>query len=237
MSVIQYEIGRSRILLVFDLNGTLMFRSKHFSEKLINVKNIFSINSLKVMLRPEIESFCEFIFDNFDVAVWTSAMAHNAKKLVNETSKICPSFNQENLKFIYSRDKCTVTKWIGEEYEKRKAVSRNGYVKDLASKDLETVWKEFSTEYGPENTILIDDSSEKIVQPKNHILIPEFLNEKRCESDDCLEKLKEYLSQLKEWYLNGNKDVRNYLSQHHPFTSTQTKKEEKLSSFCEEKSQ
>ena len=64
-----------KLLIVLDLNGTLMFRMKAKAR----------MNSAKPLLRPGIHKFMDYIFENFAVMVWTSARPENAEQMVAAT--------------------------------------------------------------------------------------------------------------------------------------------------------
>ncbi len=96
--------------------------------------------------------------------------------------------------------------WPAEEYAKKKEAAFGGYVKPIAVKDLEKVWKHSPETFGAKNTLIVDDSVEKIPQPENHLWIPTFEPQK--EEDDELQQLQAYLQQLLQ---NEFEDVREYM--------------------------
>jgi hypothetical protein len=88
-----------------------------------------------------------FAFDHFDVGAWSSAPEADAQ--------IMAQFVFDNLanrlRFVYSQAQCELA-------------PRPGGGKPLCLKNLAAVWRVFP-EYGPRNTLLIDDSDEK---PRNN---------------------------------------------------------------------
>lgn len=78
------------LLLVFDLNGTLLCRIKRSNDKKLKQMNstapahpAFTANGSQVYLRNGLVTFIESIFalKNVSVGVWTSAQRNNAYKL------------------------------------------------------------------------------------------------------------------------------------------------------------
>ncbi|KAJ3274826.1 hypothetical protein HDV01_002030 [Terramyces sp. JEL0728] len=141
----------SKILLVFDLNGTIITRlnSKEYKE----LKNIikrnpdFSSNKMKVFIRPHWNQFLETLMNapQYSVAVWTSAQPKNAVAL---TEKIFGKHTNQ-LEFILDRSHCEDAPM--------------GIKVDTAVKNLDT------------NTLLIDDTRSKAKkQPDNLLEIPTF---------------------------------------------------------------
>eukprot|EP00742_Colponemidia_sp_Colp-10_P001423 GILJ01001531.1.p1 GENE.GILJ01001531.1~~GILJ01001531.1.p1 ORF type:complete len:257 (-),score=22.32 GILJ01001531.1:972-1742(-) len=193
-----------KILLIFDLNGTLLER---LSGKVANPKPAHKIvNKRKVWLRPGLDALRNFIFEedqargHFDVAVWSSAMSQNTRPMIDAVF----GAHRQHLLFDYHREHT-----VPDESPHAKA--------HATLKDLQSIWGKFP-EYGPTNTVLIDDSASKAAkQPNNHILIPEYAYEKlqdSFESDPTLENLTVYLSQLRQHFDNSaDRDVRSFISQ------------------------
>lgn len=89
------------------------------------------------------EDFLCYIFEHFDVAVWSSVTRTNIGDLVEFAFGVLAS----QLKFVFYQSRCEKIAIPGQE-------------KPLFLKNLSEVWKSFP-QYGPENTLLIDDSDEK----------------------------------------------------------------------------
>ena len=81
-------------------------------------------------------------------------------------------------------------------------------MKPIAIKDMEKVWKrEEGIKFSAKNTLIVDDSVEKIPQPENHLWIPTFVPG---QEDTELEQLEAYLQQMVE--KQGEiEDIREYL--------------------------
>ena len=204
---------RKKVLLIFDLNGTLLSRNKTSTKSLINVVHKFTCNSCKVIVRPFLDEFFQSIIPDFHVAVWTSCVEKNAAALVKNIGLCCDEFKVENLRFVYARDKCKLYQRNETDLDDKENKPRDGkikFIKPLAVKNLSVVWDDYGGEFDARNTIIVEDSSEKIPQKENLILVSEFCNEKRFESDRELVRLQEYLARLTRWY-REDLDIREFL--------------------------
>lgn len=188
-------MAKKRLLLVFDLNGTILYRHSHSSLS-TTLEKCGNANGRAIYARPHLEELVRATFSAFDVAVWTSAEEQNAIPMVDSLKSF--GFLRENLKFLWSRSRCKVVPRTSEEI-KRAQEEKNTpslYVKPVALKDLACLWKEMP-EYSEENTLIIDDSLEKICQPQNSIVISGFsANSPRAEDDSALLLLSERLKQI-----------------------------------------
>lgn len=110
----------------------------------------------RVWLRPYVDDFLRFVLTHFDVAIWTSNIRENALALLDT---LLSKAEQSKLKFIWSREQCD----IGYNYS--------------STKPLQFVWNCFS--YTPENTLILDDSPEKIIGfPSCYVQVSEFTPDK-----------------------------------------------------------
>lgn len=239
-----------KFLIILDLNGTLLQRLK--KDPRPGVKCLANIHGRPVVIRPHLTSFLSSLLNthqqqsSVDVGVWTSALPKNAVPMVmlafgsllnasvytDETSDDVaesyanfagrPDFpgptGTGRLAFIWSQAKCDI-KGYG------KGSRGKGDVKPDFLKNLQKVWDAFPHQYGPENTIIIDDSPGKILagHEPNHLLIPEFDVERSprlFKGDAVLQRLEQYLAGLVE---AQPADVREYMSSH-PFVMVETSK-------------
>lgn len=81
-------MGAKRRLLVLDINGTLLDRLSAKTAKASSSANIvheFSVKKRKIYLRPYLDTFLTQLnsWENFDVAIWTSAKRENAQRIVD----------------------------------------------------------------------------------------------------------------------------------------------------------
>lgn len=159
-----------RKLLILDLDETLIYATEEKSEREAD----FIIGRYFVYKRPFLESFLECCFENFDVAVWTAATKSYAEDILKTIL-----MENQNLQFLWTRERCTFT-FDAEErehfYSKRMhKICRRGY-------KLESV-------------IVVDDSP-KVWQSSygNLVGVTKFEGN---ESDDELKSLAIYLIKLK----------------------------------------
>ena len=159
----------TKLLLVLDLNGTLLNRINKSELKLIDPSvvlptNTFSSGINKVFLRPHLETFLNYIFnaEHITVCVWTSAELTAATDLCHKVFGIY----SPKLAFVLNRSMC-VGAPMGIKAGK------------TVRKPLDRIWS--SNQYNPKNiwnrinTILIDDSAYKGVDhPRNMYLLQPF---------------------------------------------------------------
>eukprot|EP00475_Leptophrys_vorax_P007547 TRINITY_DN1478_c0_g1_i1.p1 TRINITY_DN1478_c0_g1~~TRINITY_DN1478_c0_g1_i1.p1 ORF type:complete len:263 (+),score=46.86 TRINITY_DN1478_c0_g1_i1:52-840(+) len=166
---------QSKLHIVFDLNGTLL--SYHFlnslmfdsklaqrtgdrivqsrSELIEHREPAMWGQSLSVRFRPYLDELLDFLFspemsDKVVVGAWTfSGKGQPAREL----AELAFGKYYDRLAFV----------WDGSK-------SRG---KNRSRKNLEDVWSEFP-DWNAENTILVDDSPSKIVQPDNAYVIPTY---------------------------------------------------------------
>jgi hypothetical protein len=164
------------LLLVLDLNGTLICRRSGKSHK---YKPRYGLNE-----------FVNHICSSFHVMVWSSAQPDNVTAMCR---KIFKGKHRDALLAIWSRDHLGLT---SEQYKSKVQVY----------KDLDKVWNHFHVlgtgepvKWGPHNTVLVDDSSTKATaQPYNLVKVPEFIPRQEAKKD-VLEQVAKYLDQLR-WY-------------------------------------
>lgn len=161
-----------KALLVLDLDETLVFAT----DKSVGRKEDFKIDEYLVYNRPFLEEFLDFVFKNFEVVVWTSS----SKLYADE---ICPHiFNEylEELKFVYSRKKCT--------YKTFFETGKSFNVKPLK--------KVFKLGYDKNRVLSIDDDFEKYADSYGNLIKIKAFNG---EADDKeLLKLKYFLDSIKD---------------------------------------
>lgn len=183
------------ILLVLDLNGTILYRPdrrrpSHFLE------------------RQSTAAFLDYIFARFQVMVWSSARLENVRLMAD---KLFPGPRREHLVAEWGRDRMGLTP---EDFVRRVQVYKR----------LEKVWaepsiqgrhplKETGATWDQSNTLLIDDSLEKArSEPYNLVELPEFKGDS--EPTDVLQHLTMYLDDVLM-----QKDVSTYMRQN-PFKAT-----------------
>lgn len=186
------------LLLVLDLNGTLLHRPKRSQPKVFEE-------------RPFTQSFLKYALRNHVVMIWSSATPANVSAMCE---KLFPE-NRDAVVAQWSRDHLDLTT---EEY----------YAKVQVYKRLEKVWADPRVQasypepniecdsfgegkWNQTNTVLIDDTMEKAKgHPFNLIELPEFVG-KGVEDDTVLAVLVDYLQVIRYQY-----DVSAYMRKH-PF--------------------
>lgn len=144
-------------LVILDLNGTLLFRPNPRKQP------------TKMIGRPFLSQFLEYLFENFAVMIWSSAKPANVKILVERGLE---NYNTQ-LVATWARD----TLGLAPHHYNRNV---------QCYKDLKRVWVsdevqcnmldyEEGKRFDQRNTILLDDSAIKAsAQPHNLLEVPEF---------------------------------------------------------------
>ena len=143
-----------KLLVVLDLNGTLLAREKGVPQHMIK--------------RPGVEPLLQYLFSNHVVMVCTSATGHNAKDMVQ---KLLTEEQQNKLVTIRPRHTFGLTQ---QQYATKVQIYKN----------LEDIWKDPAVvnaipagakPWSMANSVLVDDTRLKAkAQPHNLIQVPEF---------------------------------------------------------------
>lgn len=164
------------LLVILDLNGTLCSTSFRTCEKTRARPYDGQARKKYYWLRPGLQAFLDALFQSgAQVAVWTSCPARNAEPL---TRAVFGSY-YEQLAFVFGREQCTL-------------VQDGCYG---SQKDLQRVWHMYPRHMYPQfhaaNTVLVDDSVEKVVQHANYVPIDEYTMEVAHDDglSDCLERI------------------------------------------------
>jgi len=173
-----------RVLVILDLNGTLIFRPNPRKE------------ATRLVARPFLKPFLQYLFENFSVMIWSSAKPENVKVIVEN---VLDEDLRSMLVACLARDSFKLTP---HHYNLNVQVY----------KDLNIIWEkeeiqqkfpehQYDNRFGQHNTVLIDDSVIKAVaQPHNLLLIPEFSGTAEEMEGDVLREVAGYLEVLKmQW--------------------------------------
>lgn len=143
-----------------------------------------------VFERPGLQPFLDYLFENFNVSIWTAASKDYAlfilKKIVLAGKK------DRKVDYIFFSYHCDVSKH-----------------KKHGSKDLTMLWDEYKIPgYTKENTIILDDYKEvHKTQPENCIIaLPFEFTHKNSDKDTFLKDLQEYLK-LVQAKIDGGETV------------------------------
>ncbi len=144
--------GGGKKLVILDLYGLLVHRHSTREpvgdwNKLVSPATLLGTNL--TWDRPHRDDFLTFLFDNFTVAIWSSAMYKNVDLLA---AHIFGPERRKQLLFEFDQSYCeTVTPHPDPKENK-----------PLFKKNLTTVWAAFP-QYNQDNTLLIDDSNWKTI--------------------------------------------------------------------------
>ncbi|EMC96587.1 hypothetical protein BAUCODRAFT_33948 [Baudoinia panamericana UAMH 10762] len=163
-----------RLLVVLDLNGTLVHRKKG--------------GGSNFTARVHVPEFLHYLLTNHKVMIWSSARPENVKDMC---AKLFTKTKRDQLVAIWARDKLRLTP---HQYNEKVQVY----------KQLSWVWRDHDIDltcaqgeiWDQDNTVLIDDSVEKAAsEPFNLIKIDEYCGGK--DQLDMLGPLIQYLEVLK----------------------------------------
>ncbi|CAL3965948.1 unnamed protein product [Diplocarpon coronariae] len=162
------------LLVVIDLNGTLLFRPKN--------RNPSSFTA-----RPNTARFLKYCLDTFTVVIWSSARPANVNLMCN---KILNASTKKKVVDIWARDKFNLTV---EDYNLR----------TMCYKRLTSLWNDPKIaashpefQLGERWNLLIDDSPEKgRSEPYNLIAVPQFSGD-AYEQGQILPQVHDYLNIL-----------------------------------------
>ena len=157
-------------LLVLDLDETLVFASE---TKLARAED-FRVAEFFVYKRPGLDTFIEYILQEFKVAVWTSSSATYAEIVIKEIF-----IKPQRLEFAWSRQRCT---WKSDP-----ELGSGYWIKDLK--------KVRKLGYSLNSILIVDDSPRKLERSYgNYIRVSAFCGDP---GDKELGKLESYLNCLK----------------------------------------
>lgn len=190
-----------KLNIILDLDNTLLsaipsedfpWEDKEAKNKAINNFDIHNMEHYYIIFeRPYLQKFLDFIFDNFNVTIWSAASKNYVLFIVKH---IILKKKNRQLKNIFFSYHCSKSKKL-----------YNGGVKKL-----KMLWEIFNlTDYNKNNTFIIDDlDNVKKIQQANcyHINEFEFFNQDS-EKDTELLKLTELLQKI----LKNNVSLTKYL--------------------------
>lgn len=144
-----------------------------------------------IFQRPHLQEFLDFIFENFNVSIWTAASKDYALFIID---KIILSKPNRKIDYIFFSYHCTLSRKI----------------KKGKSKDLSLMWDFFQIKgYSKENTVIFDDYDEVYNTQKENCIIaqPFKFAETNSEKDKFLKKI---IPKIKKHLLkNSNINTQN----------------------------
>lgn len=162
-----------------DLDETLISAKTPKEELKLKLREQYIVhnmdNEYSIYERPNLQYFLDFLFDNFNVSIWTAASKSYALFIIENI--ILKNKNRKLDLILYS-DHCDIA------YKKKKG-----------PKNLSMLWKEFELDnFNNDNTFIIDDLDKVYsAQPNNCIHIKPFSVENR---DEELVKVKQLLESI-----------------------------------------
>lgn len=166
-----------RLLVVLDLNGTLLYRTKQKGGSTF-------------IARPRVNEFIAYLLRHHKVMVWSSAKPENVRPMCK---KLFDQEQHDRLVAVWARDTLHIS---------QKAYSH----KVKVYKQLSWLWKDACVQatsnpaeaWDQSNTVLVDDSVHKAAsEPHNLIRLEEFENREDQRETDVLGKVVKYLETLK----------------------------------------
>ena len=172
-----------RLLLVLDLNGTLLHRSRA---------------SQNYVPRPCLHEFLQYAFANHSLLVWSSAQPFNVRGIC---SRLFSQDQREMLLGEWGRDTLGLT---SAQYKKKTQIyKRLDRIWDNENLQCLHPNSGLGARWGQHNTVLIDDSVLKAsAQPFNHVKVPEFVrggSEKEGRGRNVLGQVVGYLEEARKW--------------------------------------
>lgn len=176
-----------KLLIVLDLNGTLLVRSNRGSS---------------YTPRPFVNEFLAYCLEHHRLIVWSSARPHNVEAMVaqlftkEQQAKLVKIWSREQLRLgAHYNAKVQVYKqltWLWEDAEVQASFPATPF-------KVEDGWKEPPpTKWDQSNTVLLDDSIDKAAsEPYNLIRVDEFTQENKRDGEDVLGRVLAYIENLK----------------------------------------
>lgn len=133
-------------LLVLDLNGIFTHRT-YDKRKEIDDVTATRLGNFMVWSRPHTHEFFTFIFEHFEVGIWSSVTRQNIEPL----AKLVFGKFFNDLLFIADQEFCQAI-----------PSDDHGAAKPIFLKNLDDLWVSFP-QFNRFNTLIVDDSDEKMV--------------------------------------------------------------------------
>lgn len=173
----KYTLMKSHILLIYDLDETLI----HASCSELDRKPDFEFNGFKVYKRPYLDEFLKECSKYYDIAIWSSATGDYVKEVVQRI--VPPSINPL---FIWDRSHCTRNE---EERVLWENLIKIRYLKDLNKKSVEKKLKKLALQRS--KILIVDDNPLQLRRNYgNAIFVREFMGD---HNDEELLLLETYL--------------------------------------------
>ncbi|MCJ1434865.1 hypothetical protein MMC27_004235 [Xylographa pallens] len=174
----------TNLLLVLDINGTLLYRKKR---------------TTIIYPRPSLAEFLNYCLKNHSVLIWSSAQPENVNLMC---SRIFSKAKRSQVIAEWGRD--TLELSASDYYQNTQVYKRLDRIWESERVQVHHPRYDRGERWSQKNTVLIDDSVLKAsAQPFNHIEVPEFelQNGKFSDGDgrEVLGQVVAYLEELRAW--------------------------------------
>jgi hypothetical protein len=192
-------LENNKINLILDLDQTLISAEADEEYDFKTYKNKakkFDFQDMDgyyiVFERPGLQEFLDFIFENFNVSIWTAASKDYALFIIDKI--IIKDKPERKLDWIFFSYHCKISQKIKN-----------------SSKDLTLLWDEYNIPgYNKDNTIILDDYEEDVFNTQKDMCVlatPFYFLDKNSENDDFLFKLKNDLEKYVNYEKNPSKNI------------------------------
>lgn len=189
--------------IILDLDQTLIsgeaveeydFENNKKKAKKFNYHNMDSY--YVIFERPGLQKFLDFLFNNFNVSVWTAASKDYGLFIIDKI--ILANKPNRKLDWFFFSYHCNVSSYLLNN-----------------TKDLRILWNIINIpNYNENNTVIIDDYDEVYKTQVNNCIIAKpfkFLDD-NSENDDYLKKLEPQLIKMKNNIKQGFKSPANFVN-------------------------
>jgi len=176
------KYNTKKLLLIFDLDETLI----HASQKKLDKDADFKIGKYYVYKRPFVDEFLQKCFDQYRIAIWSSADDEYVKEVV---AQLVPT--KIKLEFIWTRLNCSikiVRKPLLDEFDYGGVYKEHQWIKPLRRIKQKGI--------GIKSMLIIDNSPYKVVESRENALIIKSFEGN--EKDEELKKLFLFLKKFNE---------------------------------------
>ena len=183
-----------KINIILDLDQTLIsaeelkgFEFQKYRKKMLQFDTKVMDDLYIIFGRPHLQTFLDYLFENFNVSIWTAASKSYALFIINNFIKTKPS---RKIDFIFFSYHCDFS-----------MKSKKGL------KCLSILWEVFGlTGFTKHNTIIIDDNDrvKKIQKCNCYAIDPFYFTDVNSDNDTSLLNLKvrlEHINQIQETIL------------------------------------
>jgi len=182
--------------IILDLDQTLISAEpydKYDFKKNSNKAKMFDFTDMNgyyiVFHRPHLQGFLDFVFENFNVSIWTAATKSYALYIINNI--ILKDHKERKIDWVFFSYHCGIS-------EKKKGGTKN----------LKSLWSVFKLKnYNEKNTIIIDDYEAVYETQKDNCVFakPFKFMEKDSYKDEFLLELEPLLDEMKKKIEKGER--------------------------------